>query len=305
MKNTASGTEWSVYWSQNKLHSFVISGNENQASPVDDLWQSFAKNLDLNAKLLDLATGNGAVPAAIIRVRPDILIQAVDKADIAPLTYLTNTRELEPVVFYPNTDIASLPFPEREFDVLTSQFGIEYSNLFEITESVIKLLKANGKYQFLIHHKQSDAIGAARKKVIEAENLLASEGPLEVLASYLQGGCELSKLDQKINSYLNMDFPRSSQISGQILSAIPFLVDSFRQNSEQANDLFLTMLERFRAEHKRLSQMQQSALDSQQVKQYCSLLERLAKAAPSLTEHRIIIDDVEHLTGWLVSGRNV
>ena len=86
---------WSLYWAENRLHSCVASGGEADQKVLNALWVALAESLPEQADVLDLATGNGAVPAAMLSVNSGLNIEAVDLADIDPTMFVKDRPEFE------------------------------------------------------------------------------------------------------------------------------------------------------------------------------------------------------------------
>ena len=117
MNNNEKEVAWSLYWSQDRLHSCVASKDSHDQKIQDDLWKEFANSLPEQARVLDLATGNGAVPSALLGARSDLEVDAVDQADIDPLKFLSGNEVLRDVRFHANTDILQMSFEDNQFDL--------------------------------------------------------------------------------------------------------------------------------------------------------------------------------------------
>ncbi|MDZ7825867.1 MAG: hypothetical protein U5R48_07585 [Gammaproteobacteria bacterium] len=63
---------WTLYWQADHLQSCVPAEGGRPAAAVDRLWEDFARTLPADGRVLDLATGNGAVPMALRNAVPTL-----------------------------------------------------------------------------------------------------------------------------------------------------------------------------------------------------------------------------------------
>lgn len=301
-KNESPSIAWSLYWSQDKLHSCVASGEDADQQVLELLWQDFAKSLGQDDRVLDLATGNGAVPTALLTSCPDLEIHAVDRAEIDPVKYLTNAGSLEAVTFYSETDIGDLPFEVESFAALTSQFGIEYAGLKQAGVAMMKLLQKGGKFQFIVHHKDSDIIQSSANKLLELEQLLRPEGLLDTLMKVMRGELDFSELELVGKAYLENDLVRTQAISGQIFLGINQLGQKLSDDHSGALDLAVAMNIRVRSEYQRLQEMADAAHDNDSMDEFVIELATMGVQADTLRPIFVDEERTDYLLGWLVVG---
>jgi len=164
---------WTIYWQADHPDSCIATGAVHDADTISDFWQSFAQSTAAESRVLDLATGNGTVPLALLQGNTSLLVTGVDRADIDPKKYLASSDLLDPVEFTGGIDVCELPFAAGAFDVLSSQFGIEYAPLEKAVPAIATVLRSGGRLQFVLHHAASDIVVATRKKRKEMEGLLS------------------------------------------------------------------------------------------------------------------------------------
>lgn len=301
MNNEEKRAAWSIYWSQNRLHSCVASENDQDQQILNDLWADLAKSLPTNAKVLDLATGNGAVPSAMLLVRPDLVIDAVDQADVDPVKFLNENELLRTVRFHSNTSILEMLFEAQQFDAITSQFGIEYAGLQEASIKIMPLIKPGGELLFFIHHQESALITGSKSKLEELRQITANEGLLSSLQIFLTDGHKLDKLNAAGERHLQGEFVRSNAISGQLFDGIEQVINTVSSDAEKARILAMSMDVRIRAEQQRLEQMVASSHSLQSIEQLCDLLkdQGLRSRFESI---EIKGEAQEYLLCWKLSG---
>jgi hypothetical protein len=292
---------WSLYWSQDRLHSCVAQSSDEDQKVLSQLWQDFSQKLEPNSRLLDLATGNGAVADALMSVNNDLQIEAIDKANIDPKTFLKEHANLADVNFHANTDIFNLPFEPATFNAITSQFGLEYAGLEEASEQVISYLKIGGRLQFVVHHAQSGIILSSKNKIIELQQLTLKSGILETLLGLLSGKAEFATLEALGEDYLKQDLIRSEQISGQVFEGIERIIEGFPRYPKESLELAVAMDIRVRSELTRLSQL---IIAGQTPESMASWAEKASTLGVEATFSPLYIDPnkPDYLIAWLATG---
>lgn len=111
-------------------------------------WRIVAKGLPKGARVLDLATGDGVVLRKLSGVRRDLTLTGVDSA-----------RTLPPaprgVRLKSGVAAEALPLPDASVDLVTSQFGFEYTDMAAAAAEVARVLRPRGRVAFLTHRADS------------------------------------------------------------------------------------------------------------------------------------------------------
>ena len=127
-------SHWSEYWKLGHITSFGSDYEENYTGQLKDIWSNIFSQFSMGFKVLDVATGNGALPLLIQYYFSGLSVEGevkgVDYADINMIP-LANSHINKNVVIelLGNTPAEFLPFSDSEFDTVISQFGIEYSDM--------------------------------------------------------------------------------------------------------------------------------------------------------------------------------
>ncbi|MEK6201633.1 MAG: class I SAM-dependent methyltransferase, partial [Desulfobulbaceae bacterium] len=138
---------------------------------LQGIWADFFDGLPRNAKLLDLGTGGGAVLREAQARRPDLQLTGVDYAKVLP--------DLgEEIAMLPGVCLEDLPFDNESFDVVTSQFAIEYASLSQAISEIKRVLSKGGVFLFLCHHVDSIIVHDNVKRLAAIKDLLAGSGLL-------------------------------------------------------------------------------------------------------------------------------
>ncbi|MEM7357622.1 MAG: class I SAM-dependent methyltransferase [Pseudomonadota bacterium] len=293
---------WSLYWADDRLQSCVATLDQEDQQKLNSIWQAFAKSLNEGAKVLDLATGNGAVPAALLSGQPGLQIDAVDYAEIDPHQTLSEASLVASVNFHAKTDINKLPFSEHHFDAITSQYGIEYAGLESAAAKALKHLAEGGKIALLIHHDDSEIIHSSRAKLAELKRINEPKGLIETMLAVLRGEADFAELESQGQAYLAADFDKSQAISGQVFAGIEQVAQLMQSDPQKARDLGVTLGLRLRSEQQRLSEMDAAAQTETQIQAFSKWLTDSGMDVTSLAPVYIDESSKEYLLGWLVNA---
>jgi SAM-dependent methyltransferase len=145
---------WNSYW-QGAGAASAYSADGNVHPSIGGFWSEFFRSSKTHfdaPRIVDLASGNGALVQFVF----DTLGQ--DAADItcvdASEKAIDSIRERYPAVSAIVADAADTELPAGAFDIVTSQFGVEYAGKSAIEEAV-RLLAGNGRLALLLHHTES------------------------------------------------------------------------------------------------------------------------------------------------------
>lgn len=180
----ARKTAWSAYWAGGPLHSCVGSYASNYDGVIGDFWAEVLAGLPAPAAILDLATGNGALPLLLWeRLGDSIEIDAVDLAQLAPSWY--DCARHGKIRFRSGVAMESLPFPDASFDLVTSQFGIEYADWPRALAECMRVCKPGGEIALAMHHADSVLMRVAKSELAHQHRLLAEGGLLDAVERVL------------------------------------------------------------------------------------------------------------------------
>ena len=154
--------QWAEYWSGGALHSLAGDFAGNYTGKIAEFWRAEFQQLEPGARILDVATGNGAIALHALAVSDEqqkgFSVEACDLAAIEPSATVSDPelkRQLERIVFHPETNIEATDFDRGTFDLLTSQFGFEYANLSAGAKEIARLLSEQGRFAAIMHHPNS------------------------------------------------------------------------------------------------------------------------------------------------------
>lgn len=175
---------WSSYWAAGGLHSCIGGFVEDPDGAIAGFWQECFAGLRDDDRVLDLGTGNGALPRFLRDHVPHRLrVDAIDLADLAPGWRAANAED--GITFHSGVRMEELPFHNGAFDLVVSQFGLEYARWPDALDEALRVRAATGRLAFVMHHAGSLVIRLGRAEVLQQDLLLADGGLLDVAEAFL------------------------------------------------------------------------------------------------------------------------
>ena len=201
---------WDCYWQNTKTLNSFAEGEQGlgYSGDIAEFWHKVFASQKNNARLLDLATGNGGLAVLALQTNGSFQVCASDKADISPLQLFTEHDSsysyLKNIQFFGNMASEHLTFPAETFELVISQFGFEYAEPEATLQQIHRVLVAGGKMVALVHHDQSFIsldckVGLTVLDFFIAENgLLAKAKKFASTCQQLQGVKVLSSEQQQV-----------------------------------------------------------------------------------------------------------
>lgn len=171
-----SAHSWDTYWQgTGDVGAFSAGGVSHPA--IAAFWGNFFSAVASRGQvtqLLDVATGNGAIleTALSILKAKTTSITCVDISAAA----IENVEKRFPGTQGVVADARSIPLDSEQFNLVTSQFGVEYAGLEAVGEAA-RLVASGGQLALLLHieggivHKECSASLAAIEK-LQASNFV-------------------------------------------------------------------------------------------------------------------------------------
>ena len=184
-----SNQGWQAYWKEGRLGSFVPE-NEETASEIQSRWVELLSDLSDGARVLDVATGNGILlghaEMAAKRNGKHYALTGVDLAPIDPARYVPDLSEgLQEARFLGGIPAERLPFEEGDFDVILSQYGLEYADLGKALDEIKRVLVRSGRLIWLAHCEGSEVVDQNLDQDAQISLLLAPGGPIDAMTGLL------------------------------------------------------------------------------------------------------------------------
>lgn len=165
---------WDLFWSYDRLASFGTGkGAGNYADYIADEWRRFFAALTAGSRVLDIATGNGAIAVIAAETDNRLEVTGVDLAEVKPAAFVSTGKEtLNKVRFLPRTPAEELPFDDGSFDAAVSQYGIEYSDLDRSLPEAVRILSPGGRLRFACHAAEGSVAADTARAITDADFLL-------------------------------------------------------------------------------------------------------------------------------------
>jgi len=149
------GSDWDAYWRNARSAAAHADGGPQDAVLAafwTELFERLFPRLRQEAAHLDLACGNGAVPrfalssCGVVAGARALHICGLDESPAA----LQEMRRRDPSLTGVAAAASCLPFGPQVFDLVTSQFGMEYAGP-GVVEEACRVLKPGGTLAAVLH----------------------------------------------------------------------------------------------------------------------------------------------------------
>ena len=184
MKREPEITEaWDRYWRDGRGAACQADPTGRYHGIVASTWQRIFSALPPGCRILDLATGNGAVPA--------LAVDTLSAGQLPCRFHGTDTAAIRPALsrypregiecrWHPRTDNASLPFAAGMFDGVVSQYGAEYGDLEASIGEAVRVLRDDGWLHWVCHWRDGALAVDAADEAGRAARLRALELPARI-----------------------------------------------------------------------------------------------------------------------------
>lgn len=168
-----------------------VAARNTARTEIESWWRSWFSELPEASRVLDIATGNGIVLAYAAQAAEaggmSLQLTGVDLADIDPVRYLSAPpKGLREARFMGGIAAESLPFAAESFDVVVSQYGLEYADLDKALSEVERVLRAGGRIRWLAHSDESEVVRQNIDQHGQVDFLLASGGPVRLMERLIE-----------------------------------------------------------------------------------------------------------------------
>jgi SAM-dependent methyltransferase len=159
---------WSDYWRLGELTTLNYF-RDGYTGELARFWHELVDALPDGARVLDLATGNGAVALAVLRHARSqgrvVSVEGVDAAQIDPPAHASRSagvrEELQAIRFHSGTPLERTGLPAAHYHLVTSQYGVEYGDLEAAVVEIARLLLPGGRFGAILHSADSNVARTA------------------------------------------------------------------------------------------------------------------------------------------------
>ncbi|MCB1996188.1 MAG: class I SAM-dependent methyltransferase [Rhodoferax sp.] len=170
---------WARHWASGSPHSCAGSYGATYGGAVAAFWRGVLAEVAPGARTLDLATGAAALPRLFLELAPQhgLAIEAVDLAPAAPAWLEASAIPTSGIRYQGGVSIEALPFADDHFDLVVSQYGLEYAGIAARHEAR-RVMARQGRAAFVLHHRDARPVQLADVELAHLAWLQAAEGLL-------------------------------------------------------------------------------------------------------------------------------
>ncbi|HET7729041.1 MAG TPA: class I SAM-dependent methyltransferase [Usitatibacter sp.] len=180
---------WSRYWARGAPHSCIGTYGDRYGGVIAACWRDVFAGLPDGARVLDIATGNGALPRLLLDHcrEPGVTCDAVDLATVhLPWLASVTTAERRRVRLHGGVDAGALPFADGTFDLVVSQYGLEYTDLARSVPELLRVLSPRGGVAMVLHHAQGRPATLAALEIGHIRWLTGEGGWFDATAAMIE-----------------------------------------------------------------------------------------------------------------------
>ncbi|WP_017666818.1 class I SAM-dependent methyltransferase [Sandarakinorhabdus sp. AAP62] len=269
---------WSRYWARETSGACLPGAPAAVQAALAAVWQGAFAELPAGSRLLDVASGGGALLKLLAESGSGVLGTGIDSAEVSPAAAALGVRGA--------VDAHALPFGDASQDVVISQFGLEYCGPKAWAEAA-RVLAPNGLLLLVCHHAESPAVRHNGRR-LRAMQAMAAAGLFTLAEQIASGHGEDAALAQAVMA------ARRDHADQTVVSELPGALGHWAQRRQR--EAVAAIRIEAEAEMARLAAMQSAALDAEGVAQRLAWLAPLAAQARSL-------DGPDGVIGWVVRGQ--
>lgn len=317
---------WTRYWRGGSLHSCGQAFAGNYAGAIASFWQGrFAACRD-DALILDVGTGNGAIPRLALDHARQLgrrwRIHGADLAAIDPAAVAgDDARRYAELRFHPGTSMTQLPFDAGVVDLLTGQYALEYTDPDTSVREFARVLAPGGRAAFVLHSADSVVLRATDPQLDDCRFLFVDARLYQrarELATYLARantpalreqlaadvGAQRARAKVNDSAEAILDRIETSAVPGLLQTALAHVREAFGNahlwGEAKTREFFAWSEQALRDEEARLRHLRAAALDR-------AGIEALAAVFATHGFVDIAIGDLAHATdvamGWTLDAR--
>jgi ubiquinone/menaquinone biosynthesis C-methylase UbiE len=307
--------QWEDYWKTGWVVSCPTGPMSGYTGALRNLWERFFTSLADRARLLDVGTGNGALPLIALEVARrravTMEIHGVDLARIDPVAQVPDgARLFDGVTFHGGVSAEHMPFVDGRFDAVCGQFALEYTQRPAALREIHRVLAPNSVACFVLHHASSVVARNASESLRHAHELEQRAGAFADLREYVaaergdpsQAAVIHARMTQRMQHLHRL----ASQSTGSTLLAgvLPALARLFELRRTLSPDDFETAFagayQAFKAAECRLADLVAAAIDEAGIE---AVAEEARTAGFVGIQHAPVWEDDARLVGWALEMR--
>ena len=202
---------WNSYWKVNSSQTTFDSYSPSDKVLHKEWVDFFIKFTKCDFKMIDLCCGKGVVTRLARNLLPELPLKyhCVDHSPSAINSIKNEFPEINAFI----DNVENLPFEDNLFDLVVSQFGIEYAGINGIKEA-LRILSHRGNIMLIMHIKDGK-IYQESKKNLELFNIFYESGFFALSLDVFKAGYEISTSNGNSSTFKMADI-KLSKINSEI-----------------------------------------------------------------------------------------
>lgn len=301
---------WEDYWRTGWVVSCPTGSFGGYTGQVKTLWEDFFANLRDGARVLDVGTGNGALPLIALEVARQrsvtLEVHGIDLARIDPRRQVPGgARMFEGVVFHGGVQAESMPFANGHFDAVCGQYSLEYTRRDAALQEIRRVMAPNAPARVILHNAASIVVRNAHESLSHARELEEHAGAFSDLREYVAAertdAARAAQLHARMTERMQRLHLLSAQSQGANLLAgvLPALAQLFELRQRMSADDFAmacdAAYQAFKAAEQRLEDLVHAALDEAAMQR---LVDRACASGFGDVRFAPVWQDSQLLVGW-------
>jgi len=268
---------WSEYWANEGTSGEVFVDKKGNKHPyLSEFWSKYLSQSKDNAKVIDLACGGGSIFADNIKHDTQFQLYAVDISAQA----LSQLNSRMPEVTTIESSVSNIPLESGSFDLVVSQFGIEYAGESAFVEAV--RLMAEESQLVVLCHVEDGFIDSKNQTELQGVELLKSTNFINKAIAVTTACYNNDEVvfQQKYKEFIAIEPEIAIWVKKYKQGLVSHCYFGFRKMYERKNNYHLSdiidWLEAMKSEQKmtlvRVTEMRQAAQSERQVESICDVL---------------------------------
>jgi len=302
--------QWEDFWRSGRIVSCPTDSTDGYTGNVRRLWEEFFAELPAGAQILDVGTGNGALPLIALdcaRKRSVAFeVHGVDLARIDPRRVVPDGQRLfGNTVFHGGVPAEAMPFADGYFHAVAGQYSLEYTQREAALREIHRVMAAGAPARFVLHHASSIVVTIAHESLSHARELEERAAAFSDLREYVAAeradADRAARLHARIVERIQHLHRLADQSKGSRLLAdmLPALGRLFELRQRLSPGEFAQAVDRsyraFKAGEQRLREMIDVALDEPAMQRAA---DQARGAGFSDVRFAPLIQDAGTLVGW-------
>ncbi|WP_237067223.1 class I SAM-dependent methyltransferase [Microbulbifer guangxiensis] len=204
-----SQTHWNKFWEQGFITTFGDAMRDNYQGPLRELWQDIFSRVKSHGRILDIATGSGALACIALQTSDQLVLDlevlasdfAIIPENIKASDEIASLRKR--ITFFSHMPCENLGFPDRHFDLITSQFGIEYGDWKRSVPEVFRVLNDSGNADFFCHREQAKILKNSKSEIAVYRSALEEFKIFNAARNFAKALADQGKASQDDSRLLN------------------------------------------------------------------------------------------------------